>query len=45
MSYLKEQGIFIGFDDANGRIFQMVGNPTGLDQVFRVNVRHVLFLF
>jgi hypothetical protein len=38
MTRLVEQRVLIRFDDANRGIFQVVGDPGGLDQIFGMNV-------
>ena len=35
---IVQAGVFVGFDDAHGRVVQMAGDPGGIDQIFGVSV-------
>src|SRR5690349_7170937 len=45
MTYGVEQRVFIRFDNADVGVVQVLSNPISFHEIFRVNVRHVCFLF
>jgi hypothetical protein len=40
VTHSVKQGIFIGFDETDSGVIQILGDPGGLDEIFRVSVWH-----